>query len=292
MARGLTELDVHNAADDLVAGGERPTVERIRAHLGTGSPNTVTRHLDTWWSSVGTRLRQRAREAAQPDVPAAVLTLAQRCWAAALEGAGEHARAALSTEQAALEDERDRLAAERASRAQEQQDMRVALAAATAAQTSIDLLRTQLAEAAAQAQELRAQRDGAHARQERLEAQLAELHQEKDQLQVTHQRERQEWTEHARSTEDRLNAEVDRLRIKARQLTQQVHKHTQLAQHLREREQVQEQERRQEQQAAAAALTAQTLRAEQSAAQLAPLRELVATLQQAARRPATTGRTR
>ncbi len=27
MARGLTELDVHNAADDLVAGGERPTVE-------------------------------------------------------------------------------------------------------------------------------------------------------------------------------------------------------------------------------------------------------------------------
>ena len=78
MARGLTELDVHNAADDLVAGGERPTVERIRAHLGTGSPNTVTRHLDTWWSSVGTRLRQRAREAAQPDVPAAVLTLAQR----------------------------------------------------------------------------------------------------------------------------------------------------------------------------------------------------------------------
>lgn len=71
-----------------------------------------------------------------------------------------------------------------------------------------------------------------------------------------------------------------------------MHKHTQLAQHLREREQVQEQERRQEQQAAAAALTAQTLRAEQSAVQLAPLRELVATLQQAARRPATTGRTR
>ena len=43
MARGITEIDVHNAADALVAGGERPTVERIRGYLGTGSPNTVTR---------------------------------------------------------------------------------------------------------------------------------------------------------------------------------------------------------------------------------------------------------
>ena len=41
MARGITEEDVHSAADALVCAGERPTVERIRAHLGTGSPNTV-----------------------------------------------------------------------------------------------------------------------------------------------------------------------------------------------------------------------------------------------------------
>ena len=43
MARGITESDVHTAADEIVAAGDRPTVERIRAHLGTGSPNTVTR---------------------------------------------------------------------------------------------------------------------------------------------------------------------------------------------------------------------------------------------------------
>ena len=43
MAKGISELDVHQAADDIIAAGERPTVERIRAHLGTGSPNTVTR---------------------------------------------------------------------------------------------------------------------------------------------------------------------------------------------------------------------------------------------------------
>ncbi|MDT3529301.1 DNA-binding protein [Stenotrophomonas pavanii] len=292
MARGLTELDVHHAADDLVAGGERPTVERIRAHLGTGSPNTVTRHLETWWSSVGARLRQRAREDSQPEVPAPVLALAQRCWTAALEGAGEHARAALHAERAALEEERARLVAERATREQEQQDLRVALAEATAAQTSIDLLRAQLTEAAAQAQELRAQRDGAHARQERLEQQLVALHHEMDQLHLAHQGERQEWAEHARSTEDRLNVEVDRLRVEACQLTQQVLAQTQVAQQLREREQAQQHERRQEQHEAAAALTAQTLRAEQLAAQLAPLRELVATLRQAAGGPKTTRRGR
>ena len=55
MARGITESDVHTAADEIVAGGERPTVERIRAHLGTGSPNTVTRWLETWWQGLSRR---------------------------------------------------------------------------------------------------------------------------------------------------------------------------------------------------------------------------------------------
>lgn len=76
MARGLTELDVHHAADDIVSLGERPTVERIRVHLGTGSPNTVTRWLETRWSTIGARLRQRAIEADRPDVPQAVIALA------------------------------------------------------------------------------------------------------------------------------------------------------------------------------------------------------------------------
>ncbi len=37
MARGITELDAHGAAEALVADGERPTVERVRTHTGTGS---------------------------------------------------------------------------------------------------------------------------------------------------------------------------------------------------------------------------------------------------------------
>nr|WP_230598420.1 DNA-binding protein [Xanthomonas albilineans] len=32
--------------------------KRIRAHLGTGSPNTVVRWLDTWRQGLGSRLTQ------------------------------------------------------------------------------------------------------------------------------------------------------------------------------------------------------------------------------------------
>ena len=46
MERGITEEDVRGAADAIVGRGERPTIDRIRAELGRGSPNTVNRHLD------------------------------------------------------------------------------------------------------------------------------------------------------------------------------------------------------------------------------------------------------
>lgn len=52
MRRGITQEQVNTAADALVAGGEKPTVEKIRVALGTGSPNTITRMLDTWRSGL------------------------------------------------------------------------------------------------------------------------------------------------------------------------------------------------------------------------------------------------
>jgi len=87
MARGITETDVHTAADELVANGDRPTVERIRAHLGTGSPNTVTRWLDTWWKNLGIRLQPKRPDL--KDAPAALAELAGQWWALALEHARE-----------------------------------------------------------------------------------------------------------------------------------------------------------------------------------------------------------
>ena len=87
MARGITESDVHTAADEIVGAGERPTVERIRAHLGTGSPNTVTRWLETWWQGLGQRLHAQQARLAVPAAPDAVAALTAEWWALALESA-------------------------------------------------------------------------------------------------------------------------------------------------------------------------------------------------------------
>lgn len=56
MPRGITEQDVFEAADALLTRGERPTIERVRQELGSGSPNTINPHLDAWWIALGKRV--------------------------------------------------------------------------------------------------------------------------------------------------------------------------------------------------------------------------------------------
>ncbi len=102
MARGITEDQVHTAADALVANGERPTVERVRAHLGTGSPNTVVRWLETWWKTLGVRLQEHTARMDIPKAPEAVAELAGRWWAVALEHAKTTAERSLALEWTAL----------------------------------------------------------------------------------------------------------------------------------------------------------------------------------------------
>ena len=49
MARqGITYDQVATAANALTGEGTRPTIQNIREHLGTGSPNTIHRHLSNW----------------------------------------------------------------------------------------------------------------------------------------------------------------------------------------------------------------------------------------------------
>jgi hypothetical protein len=111
MPTGISEIDVHQAADALVARGERPTIERIRAHLGTGSPNTVTRWLETWWQRLDERLRAGAPELAAGNPPADVATLAQEWWEVAFTHAHTVASQALADAHAALQTRTDALSA-------------------------------------------------------------------------------------------------------------------------------------------------------------------------------------
>lgn len=109
MAKGITQPQVDTAADALVQAGERPTVERIRAFLGTGSPNTVTRMLEVWWQGLGTRLAAQHVRMALPEAPAAVAALAGQLWEQALIAAQTQAQTDLADTRAALDTERTEL---------------------------------------------------------------------------------------------------------------------------------------------------------------------------------------
>jgi hypothetical protein len=102
MAKGITQAQVDTAADALVVAGERPTVDRIRAFLGTGSPNTVTRMLETWWQSLGARLTAQQERVTLPGVPESVAVLATQLWDAALEAAQAEASQSCSAQMDAI----------------------------------------------------------------------------------------------------------------------------------------------------------------------------------------------
>ncbi|MEX8494046.1 DNA-binding protein [Sphaerotilus sp.] len=79
--RGITDQDVWRAADALLLDGQRPTIERVRQHIGRGSPNTVSPHLDTWFSRLGARIADpQAFRAPAPDTPEPVQALAAQLW--------------------------------------------------------------------------------------------------------------------------------------------------------------------------------------------------------------------
>ncbi|MBQ3301485.1 MAG: DNA-binding protein, partial [Eggerthellaceae bacterium] len=83
MARGVTQDQVTKAADALLARGERPTIEKVRAVLGIGSPNTLLRLLEVWWSELAGRLAAQAR-AELPDIPEAVQRAMMTLWSEAV----------------------------------------------------------------------------------------------------------------------------------------------------------------------------------------------------------------
>ena len=114
MPKGVTQDQVNAAIDALVAVGERPTIERVRSRLGTGSPNTLTRMLDAWWAQLHERLTQQRAKLAIPEAPEEVAVAATRLWQLALEQADTRSQAATEALREALVQGQASLAAERA----------------------------------------------------------------------------------------------------------------------------------------------------------------------------------
>jgi Plasmid replication region DNA-binding N-term len=82
-SRGVASADVERAADALLRAGKRPTIEKIRATLGGGSPNTINPLLDQWWKRLSARLD--SGPAALHRLPESVAHVAEALWMQALD---------------------------------------------------------------------------------------------------------------------------------------------------------------------------------------------------------------
>ena len=117
--RGVQEQDVWAAADAVLLQGERPTIERVRQHMGRGSPNTVGPMLESWFGRLGQRLSAAENEA-QGDalLPQVVQEAALALWQAACKQAQVAAQTALQEQHTALAQAQEALAAREARLAQ------------------------------------------------------------------------------------------------------------------------------------------------------------------------------
>ncbi|MCC5611511.1 DNA-binding protein [Nostoc sp. CHAB 5834] len=123
MAAGVQREEVWAAADALLSLGQRPTIEKVRQHIGRGSPNTVSPMLDQWFATLGARLGLAgasplsASSVIEHSFPSPLHHAMQELWKAALRIADEHLQAkadalearenALLERKRQLEDEKD-----------------------------------------------------------------------------------------------------------------------------------------------------------------------------------------
>jgi hypothetical protein len=61
----------------------RPTIDKVRAKIGKGSPNTINPMLDAWWKTLSARLD--SGPAALHRLPETVAHIAEALWMQALE---------------------------------------------------------------------------------------------------------------------------------------------------------------------------------------------------------------
>lgn len=226
MARGVTETDVHTAADELVAQGERPTVERVRAHLGTGSPNTVTRWLDTWWQGLGRRLQAHATFLEIPAAPESVSLMAGRFWQVALAHADELAQGRLAEQGLRLQADQVALEAMRTALSEENERLRehadASAQTAALAQARNEELHRLVAQLETQLEQAHQQHTAQKTQLEEAQRELAILAQRLHAQHEAFEQQRSELTQHLRATEDRAHREVDRARQEAKTLAGQL----------------------------------------------------------------------
>lgn len=213
MAVGVPEHEVFAAADRVLARGERPTVERVRAELGRGSPARVGSLLEIWWEALAQRL---AGESRLPELPSAVAEAFRAAWASAIEHGTALAQAAIADTTDQLTQERAQLAADRdqwqAAVAVAQAAEHEARQAAAAAEVRLRDRQAQIEQQSAVMRETQDQRDAIQARQAALESALEASRQTLVAQAERARQERVDLQQHIRAVEDRAHADVDQAR--------------------------------------------------------------------------------
>ncbi|KAI3596618.1 auxiliary cointegrate resolution protein T [Cupriavidus necator H850] len=220
-SRGITRDDVWQAADSLLKAGQRPTIERIRLHLGRGSPNTVSPHLDAWFAALGGRIQDPQGFAPAPGCPEPVTEAARYLWEAALQVAKASAEAALVQREAALAEARAALEQEREALAQERQVMQARLEGAETAMAELTRARDDATERAVRAETAAAalQQQAETMRAESAAAVLAHNAMQQDfaAQRAAWDQERETVTQRAAANERRMALELDAARVAARE---------------------------------------------------------------------------
>jgi hypothetical protein len=218
MRTGITQEQVNAAADAILGAGENPTVEKIRASLGTGSPNTVTRMLDAWRNRLGERLHAIN---ALPDVPDSVGQAMVELWRLAVEHANREVTANLKNEGTALDSARAELIREK-----EGWETRLQAADAETAQAKAALGLTELARQTLDIQlqdnqalraDLVLQRDRLQAISDQQALEIKKLRVLLDERDGELRRDREQKETYLRNVVDRAHQEIDRARLDARQ---------------------------------------------------------------------------
>lgn len=217
MRTGITQEQVNSAADAILGAGENPTVDKIRASLGTGSPNTVTRMLDVWRSRLGERFREMS---ALPDVPGSVGQAMVDLWRLAVDHANREAATNLKNEGSALEAARAELVQEKEEwgnrlQAADAETIR-AEAALGLAESARQMLDSQLAESHALRADIVQQRDRLQAIGDQQSLEIKELRAQLDHWESVFRESREQQESYLRTVENRAHHEIDRARQDAK----------------------------------------------------------------------------
>jgi hypothetical protein len=226
MRTGITQEQVNAAADALIAAGDKPTVEKIRAQLGTGSPNTVTRMLDSWRGGLAQRMQDLLK---LPGVPAEAGQAFAEVWRLAVTQAESLARASLVHEQNALLAEQTELTQER-----KIWEIAIGEAQANLVEVSAMLKHTELqlterqgllAQTESQRLDLLQQRDRLQVQSDRLANELTQVRLQLTASESNAVAERDQASAYIRQVEDRASNEIDRTRQDIKALQQRFDAH-------------------------------------------------------------------